>query len=75
MDRTLRQWLEGQGWTQKQLSIALGVTTRTVERWCAAPENVPRWVAIALDGLDARMRDPEILGTRAAVVVAAPPAE
>ncbi len=45
----LKIWLTTNGYTQKQLAEALGVTVKTMNTWCNA--TPPKWLELALVGL------------------------
>lgn len=49
----LRQWRTERRLTQPELGALLDVTRVTVGRWERGEGNLPRWVPLAIGGLDA----------------------
>ena len=50
--RELRRWLETRKMTQVALASHLGVHRVTVATWLTGKYPIPKWVALALGGLD-----------------------
>jgi transcriptional regulator with XRE-family HTH domain len=50
----LQKWRRDHGFTQETLAKALGVTTVTVGRWEAKMRQIPPFLHLALEALEAR---------------------
>lgn len=49
----LRQTRKAKGLTQQALADYLGFTVRAVKFWEAGERPIPKWLALALKGIDA----------------------
>lgn len=52
----LRRWIDEHRMSATELSRELGVSASTTNRWVRGQSPIPRWLGLALEGLDARRR-------------------
>lgn len=54
----LKQWMSANGWSVRALAQALDINWRTVSRYRAGEQPIPRTVELALQALGSRQAPP-----------------